>query len=297
MSMLPAFQQSIANGIVAASVYALIALGFSLIYGTTRFFHFAHGAVYTAGAYLAYALIVQSHAPLWAAVPAAVVLASLLGMLTEVGVYRPLRKRYAGTLVLLIASLGLYVGLQNLISLFYGDGIRTMRTGPVREGIAVLGARITPIQLLTIAAAVGLFVVVGLALAYSRLGRALRAVANDPELARVAGIDTDRCVLFAFGLGSALAAVAAILISLDVDITPTMGMNALLMGVVATIIGGVGSIPGVALGSLLLGLAQHLGVWKVGSEWQDAIAFAVLVAFLLFRPYGVFGRELKKATV
>ena len=297
MSMLPAFQQSIANGIVAASVYALIALGFSLIYGTTRFFHFAHGAVYTAGAYLAYALIVQSHAPLWAAVPAAVVLASLLGMLTEVGVYRPLRKRSAGTLVLLIASLGLYVGLQNLISLFYGDGIRTMRTGPVREGIAVLGARITPIQLLTIAAAVGLFVVVGLALAYSRLGRALRAVANDPELARVAGIDTDRCVLFAFGLGSALAAVAAILISLDVDITPTMGMNALLMGVVATIIGGVGSIPGVALGSLLLGLAQHLGVWKVGSEWQDAIAFAVLVAFLLFRPYGVFGRELKKATV
>ena len=124
----------------------------------------------------------------------------------------------------------------------------------------------------------------------------MRAVANNPELARISGIESDRVILSTFALGSALAGIAGILVALDVDMTPTMGMNALMMGVVAVIVGGVGSIPGVALAALLLGMAQHLGVWYISSQWQDAIAFVILLTFLLFRPEGFMGKRVKTAT-
>ncbi len=125
----------------------------------------------------------------------------------------------------------------------------------------------------------------------------MRAVANDPELAQISGIDTDRIILWTFAVGSALAGFAAILISLDIDMTPTMGLYALMMGMVAVIIGGTGNITGAACGGLLLGLAQHLGVWKISSKWQDSIAFFILLVFLLFRPHGFFGRKVKKIQV
>jgi branched-chain amino acid transport system permease protein len=125
----------------------------------------------------------------------------------------------------------------------------------------------------------------------------MRAVANDSELASLSGIDSDRVILWAFAIGSALAGVAGILIALDVDMTPTMGMDALMIGVVAVIIGGANSIPGIALGALLLGLAQQFGVWYISSQWQDAIAFVILLVFLLFRPQGFMGRKVKKASV
>ena len=125
----------------------------------------------------------------------------------------------------------------------------------------------------------------------------MRAVADDLELARVSGIDSDRIILWTFAISSALAGIAGILVAFDTDMTPTMGLNVLLMGVVAVIIGGSGSIPGVALGALFLGLAQHLGVWGISSQWQDAIAFIILLAFLLVRPEGVLGKRVTKATV
>lgn len=289
--------QVIANALIAGSGYALVALGFSLIYAVTRFFHFAHGAVYASAAYVLFLLVALLHTPLALAVPLAVLVTTLVGAGMDRLVYRPLRNKYASALILLIASLGLYVIVQNGISLAFGDDVKTLRAGAVTEGLPLLGARITPIQLLIILAAAVLFIGTSLIVSRTKFGKAMRAVANDPELARVTGIDADRAILFAFALGSALAAIAAILISFDTDMVPTMGMRALLMGVVATIIGGVGSIPGAALGGLLLGLAQHLGTWHIGAEWQDSIAFAVLLAFLLFRPYGIFGRKLRKAEV
>ena len=125
----------------------------------------------------------------------------------------------------------------------------------------------------------------------------MRAVANDPELANVSGINSNAVILWAFAIGSGLAGVAGVLIALDVDMTPTMGMNALMMGVVVVIIGGVNNIPGIALGALLLATAQHLGAWFIGSQWQDAIAFIILVVFLLFKPEGFFGKKVRSATV
>lgn len=200
-------------------------------------------------------------------------------------------------MILLLASLGIYIVLQNTISLIFGDDTKSIRSGEVREGLEILGARITPIQIAIICTSIVLVIATAIFLQRTKIGKATRAVANDPELANISGIDSDRVILYTFAIGSALAGIAGILVALDVDMTPTMGMNALMMGVVAMIIGGVGSIPGVALGALLLGFAQNFGVWYISSQWQDAIAFGILLIFLLFRPQGFLGKKVKKTTI
>jgi branched-chain amino acid transport system permease protein len=290
-------QQLLLNALLAGSIYILIAVSFSLIYQTTRFFHFAHAVVFTSGAYFTYLFYKLLGLPIFLAIPIAVGLSSLLGCGMEIGIYRNLRKKNASPMVLLLASLGLYIVLQNLISMMFGDDTKSIRSGVVKEGLDVLGARITPIQIVIMITSIFLVIVVAVWLKKSKMGKAMRAVADDAELALISGIDSDRVILWTFGIGSALAGVAGILVALDVDMTPTMGMNALMMGVVAVIIGGVGSIPGVALGALLLGLAQHLGVWKISSQWQDAIAFVILFVFLLIRPQGFLGRKVKKVSI
>lgn len=289
--------QAILNSITSASWIALVALSFMLIFHTTRFFHFAHGVVFTAGAYFTFLSKIWLGCPLWIAILAGILLAGVLGCLMEVGIYRPLRKRDSSGLVLLLASLGTYIFLQNVISIVFGDSTRSIRTGIVKEGIDVLGARITPIQIITICVSVVLVVVLSIFLKRTKIGKSMRAVANDPELASISGIASDRVILWAFAIGSALAGLAGILVALDVDMAPTMGMHALMMGVVAVIIGGVNSIPGIALGALLLALAQQFGAWYIGSQWQDAIAFVILVLFLLFKPEGFLGKRVKAATV
>ena len=289
--------QVLINSVSAASVYALTALGFSLIYSTTRFFHFAHGAVYVSGPYFAYLFHSLIDVSLVFSLPLAVASSSILGIALEDFLYKPLRTKGSAPLILLLASLGIYIMIQNIISMIFGDDTKTLRSGIVREGIEFFGARITIIQLTIIIVCFVLLIACWILMKYTKIGSAMRAVASDPELALISGTDTDRVILFAFAIGSALAGIAAILISFDIDMTPTMGMNALMMGVVAVIIGGVGSIPGIALGALLLGMAQHLGVWKIGSQWQDAIAFVVLLIFLLFRPQGFLGKKVKKVTL
>jgi branched-chain amino acid transport system permease protein len=290
-------EQLLLNGVIAGGIYCLVATGFALIYQTARFFHFAHGAVYTFGAYFAYLFFVQLGFDRWLAFPSACVATMLLGVALEVGIYKPMRNRKATDLTLLIASLGLYIALQNVISMVWGDDTKTMRTGEVVEGHAILGARITNIQIAIIATTLVLITLISLILTRTKFGKALRALANDPELARLSGINSDRYIMYAFAIGSFLAAVAAIMISFDTDMTPTMGFNALVMGVIAVIVGGIGSLPGAALGGLLIGLAQNLGVWQLPSKWQDTIAYVVLILFLLFRPYGILGKKPQKAHI
>ena len=290
-------EQLLLNGLIAGSIYSLIALGFSLIYQTTRFFHFAHGAIYTFGAYFAYLFYIQLGYSRIVAFPMACVVTMLLGVGCEVLVYKQMRKRKATDLTLLIASLGLYTLLQNVISMVWGDDTKTMRTGEVVEGHAVLGARITDVQIMIIAATVVLITLMTLILTQMKFGKTLRALASDPELAQLSGVNSDRYILYAFAVGSFLAAVASIMISFDTDMTPTMGFNALMMAVVAVIVGGINSLPGAALGGLLIGLAQNLGVYWLPSKWQDTIVFVILIVFLLFRPYGILGKKSVKETV
>lgn len=289
--------QYLLNTLPVAGMYALVGLGFALAFRVGGFFHFAHGVVFTAGAYFAFLFNVWLGFPLFISIFSAILCSTVLGSLMEFFPYRPLRRKGASPLVLLLASLGIYVVFQNMISIIFGDDTKSIRSGPVKEGLSMFGARITPIQVLTILISVVLIVVVAILLKKTKIGKAMRAVASDPEQANICGLNSDKIVLVAFALGSALAGVAGILVALDVDMTPTMGMNALMMGIVAVIIGGVDSIIGIVLGALLLGLAQNVVVWYIGSQWQDAIAFAILFVFLLIKPEGFLGKKIRRVTV
>ncbi|MBW8034929.1 MAG: branched-chain amino acid ABC transporter permease [Planctomycetes bacterium] len=222
------------------------------------------------------------------------VLAGAIGVAIDRLVYFPLRKQKASNLVFLLASFGVFVFIQNLIQLIYGAQILTLRTGPVKEGHHILGAIITDTQILILAVSIILSLSLWLFVKYTKLGKAMRAVADDPVAASVVGINPEKVIIAVFFIGSALAGAAGILISLETNIEPTMGFNAILKGIIASIIGGIGSIPGAVLGGYFLGLAENLGIWKIQAGWKDAIAFAILIAFLLFRPSGIMGIKTER---
>lgn len=289
-------QQLIANALLAASIYALVGVGFALVYRCGRFFHFAHGVILTTGAYACFLLGSRYGFPLALAAPSGIVLATALGCAVELLIYRPLRRVSSSPLALLLASLGVYIVLQNLISLAFGDDTKILRPGASDLRTSVLGARVTSIQFVMVATSLLSLVSLGALLGLTRLGRSMRAVANDLELARSVGIDTESVVLYAMALGSCLGAMGGVLVALDVNMVPTMGMRILLMSVVAVIVGGEG-VAAVILGAVLVALLQHLGVWKLPTQWQDAIVFLILILFLLLRPQGFLGKSLKKAAV
>ena len=222
------------------------------------------------------------------------ILAAILGVAIDRIIYLPLRRSAAPALVFLIASFGVFIFIQNLLQLLYGAQILTLRTGPVVEGYEILSAVITPIQVLILFASLIIFALLWVIVERTKIGKAIRAVADDPIGASVSGIYPEKVVLYAFGIGSALAGMAGVLISLETNIEPTMGMNAILKGIIASIIGGIGSIPGALLGGFFLGVVENLGIWKIQAGWKDTISFGVLIVFLLLRPQGILGNKADK---
>jgi branched-chain amino acid transport system permease protein len=286
-------QQLILNGIIAGSIYALIAIGFTVIYRTVRFFHLAHGVVYTAGAYLAYTFFILLKINLILSFFISVIFSSLLGVVIDRVVYYPLRKQNASNLIFLLASFGVFIFIQNLIQLIYGAQILTIRTGPVKEGHHFLGAVITDIQILIFAVSVILMILLWVFIKKTKIGKAERAVSDDSMAANVVGINPEKIIMISFTIGSALAGVAGILISFETNLEPTMGFNAILKGMIASIVGGIGSIPGAVLGGFFLGLAENLGIWKIQAGWKDAISFIILIIFLLLKPNGILGDKIE----
>ncbi len=289
------------NGCVTSLTYALIALGFTLIYRTVRFFHLAHGAVYTVGAYVAYSVYTALQKGGSGEILVHLVVATLVGMgvagTVGVGidrlVYFPLRKNFASDLILLLASFGVFVFVQNLIQLIYGAQILTMKTWPVREGRRILGAVVTDVQLVIIVASLVLMLLLWFFVQKTKFGKAIRAVSDDPVVASIVGINPEKIIAIVFFIGSALAGLAGILVSLETNIEPAMGFGALFKGIIASIIGGIGSFPGAVLGGFLLGFAENFGIWKLPAGWKDTIAFVLLILFLLGKPEGILGTQVK----
>ncbi len=220
-----------------------------------------------------------------------------IGWCLERWVYRPIRRTGASPLILLLASLGLYILLQNVISMVFGDDTKTLRGPEVTSGFSILGAKVTGIQLATICAAIAIYFAKKFIIDRSRVGLSLRAVADNQDLARVSGVNLNRAMGIAFSFGSFLAGVAGLLRALDIGMTPTMGLPMLLLGVVAVVLGGNGKALGVAIASLLLAFCQEVAGWRLGTRWEETAAFMVLLAFLMCRPQGIFGKPLKKSTV
>jgi len=254
-----------------------------------KFFHFTHGVVYMAGAYFAYSMIVSLHLSPFLAFFLALLLTAILGVGIDSLVYSPLRRRKASSLVLLLASFGVFILLRNLIQLVYGAQVLSIRTGPIREGHHFLGGVITDVQILILVASLVLVVTLWFLVQKTKLGKAFRAVSDDPIAANVVGINPERTIRTSFAIGSALAGAAGVLISFETNVEPGMGFSALLKGIIASIVGGIGSIPGAVLGGFFLGFAENIGVWKISAGWKDSIAFAILIVFLLIRPTGILG--------
>jgi branched-chain amino acid transport system permease protein len=285
------FSQLIINSLIAGSIYSLLALGFNFIYGPTRFFNLAHGAVSALAGYVVFSLLSDVHLNLILAVLLGIVAAGALGWLIDWTIYRPLRRREASGMVLLVASLGVMTILESGLALCYGSHFRSFGDYVTTTSCQALGGSVTSIQLIIFICA--LLAALGLHLLLRRtgFGKAVRAITDDVEVARMIGIRTDRVIGQTFLLGSAVGGLAGILVSFDIGLEPTMGMNLLLKAAIASIIGGVGSMPGAVVGGFLLGAAENFGIWRISSEWKEAIAFGLLIIFLLWRPQGIVQRR------
>lgn len=290
------FVQLLINGIIAGSIYALIASGFSLIYSVAKFMHFAHGAVVTVAAFFLFWLASMLRLPFFAAVILTVAFAALFGLVLNLVCYKPLRNRKATNAVLLIASLALFIFFQSLMIALFGADIKTVRRGQISVGINVLGGIITKLQIIIIIVSIILLVLLWLFMKKTRLGKAMRAVADNKEVAQTVGINPEKIYNLTFIIGSAIAGIAAILIALEQNIEPNMGFSLIIKGFTGSIIGGISSVPGSILGSYLLGLVENFGIWYMPSGYKDAIAFFLLFIFLLFRPQGILGIKREVST-
>jgi branched-chain amino acid transport system permease protein len=285
------------NILVATFLYLNISLSFTIIFYPTKSFSIVHAALITVAAYLMYFFTIQLNFSLTFSIPMEIIIPICLGLLIDIFIYRPLRRKKTSSLLILIASLGLYVVFQNCISLFWGDNTKIIRTGEVKVGNEIFDAYITNIQIITICVSIFSFILTLIFLKYHKIGRNIRAVAANAELARVQGINSDKIILWSIGVGSGLGAVVGILVAADTGMTPTMGFNLLLYGVVVMIIGGVGSTWGLIGGALLLASAQHLTAYFIDSKWMNAVTYFILIIFLIWKPLGFSGKHLKKIEI
>ena len=281
------YLQLILNGIIAGSIYALFAVGLTMVYGVFRFINFAHGELIAWGAYLAL-LFTQTlfSLPIYYAVLPALVLTIAIGLAQERYVYRPLR--HGNRISLLIASIGLSYLLRNAIRIIWGSDLMTYGLKPTR-GLAFAGLSITGTQISMMAAAV-LFLG-GLYFLFTRtmLGKSLRAVADNMELAAIMGINMKRVSLAVWSLASVFAGVGGILLALDTSLEPLMGLTNMIKAFAAMLLGGAGNVWGALLGGLFIGIAENVGVAFVSPGYKDFISFAIIILVLLFRPKGLFG--------
>jgi len=282
---------------VSASLYLLLSNSFSIIYYPARIFHIAHAGVISCGAYFVFLFFKILLFPLYLAIIIGVVIAALIGLLMELLVYRKMRKLGLPSLVYLIASIGLYVVLQNTISLLFGEDTKVINSAEITIGHEIFGAYITTAQLSIICVSITLFVIINIFLYLTKPGKAIRAVSSNYELCNIYGISSNRIILLTFAIGSALAAIAGVLSAMDTNMTPTFGFNLLLYGVVAMILGGVGSTRGLLAGSLLVATAQNLAAFYLDTKWMDAITYLILILFLIWKPLGFSGKRLKKVEV
>ncbi len=279
------------NGLVLGSIYALIALGYTMVWNILEFINFAHGEVYMIGAFVGLTTVMAG-APLIVGFVAGAAAAALLGVLIERLAYRPLR----GTpkINLLISAIGVSIILQNLAQVIWGARPKVFPSPLLDASFQIAGININYQQIFIIGTALLLMVGLQLWIKHSMMGKALRGSAQDMEAAQLMGIPTNRIVSLTFAVGSALGAIAGILIGPLYLVYPTMGALAGLKAFTAAVLGGIGNIAGAMVGGLLLGTIESLAAAYVSSGYRDAIAFGVLILVLLFRPWGLLGRPTRE---
>jgi len=283
--------QLILNSIIAGAIYSMIALGFNLIYGTTKFFDLGYGALSAVGGYSVFYFYKTLGLDLYVSIVLGILIAGTIGLIVYKSVYSKLRERKSSGMVLMVAALGVLTALQAIIAILFTSQFQTLSQSAGSERIFnILGGVITQTQLITLLIGLVIMTIIGLVFRYTLFGKAVKAIGDDEEVSKIVGINTEKIVSWVFFFGSAIGGLAGILIGFDTGIEPTMGLSLLLKGVIACIIGGIGNVYGGVLGAFLLAFIENFGIWQISGEWKDAIAFVVLIIFLLFRPQGILKR-------
>ena len=284
--------QVLFNGLVSGSVYALMALGYTLIYGVARLINFAHGDIATVGAYTFLVLLTRGRVGNLPSLLGAGVVCVVAALGVERIAYRP-ASRAGFRLAPVISTLGASAVLQAAMALVFGPESKAYPATRLTEGVSMGAVTATPVQLATLVATVLLTAALLLSLRTTRCGQALRAVADDPDLAQAVGINPIRVVQVAFILSGALAACAGVAAAFDASVRPGMSYAIGFPGFTAAVLGGIGNPAGAILGAYLMGISQDLAAGYVSSKWKIAYAFIVLIAVLLVRPQGILrGRRL-----
>ena len=285
----------IINGLSVGSIYALVALGYSMVYGIVKLINFAHGDVIMLGAYVMYVTLVLSGVPLWICIIAVVALTALSGMLIERLAYRRLLNKNAPKISLLITAIGVSMLLQNISQLIFSSSAQPMPSLFSGEPVNIFGTSISVVTIVTILTMILMMILLTSLINRTKIGKAMRAVSEDADAAKLMGIHTGHTIAFTFAVGSALAAVAAVLyIATYRQITPYMGSLLGLKAFVAAVLGGIGSIPGAMVGGLIMGVVESLTKGYISSTMADAVVFSILIIVLLFKPTGIMGRKISE---
>jgi branched-chain amino acid transport system permease protein len=284
--------QLIINGIQVGALYALTAVGFSLIFGATKVFHFAHGASFAISAYVFY----YFYAVLDVGWPISILVCSIavvfFGIALDRYVYGPIQRSTGSFFTVFVASFGVAVVIQNLIGTIFGRGFVSVPSGLSKSVELVPGLYLAPTAGIAIVTAVACFVALQLFLGRTNIGIALRALSESPGLVRTFGLNPKAISTCAFALGSLLVVPAALLTGMTSGLNAAIGGRVMLISVAATIVGGVGSLRGAACAGLLLGIAENLAVWRFDPQWSEAVTFVILFTFIVLRPSGFFGRPV-----
>ncbi len=304
MGSVSLFFQHLMNGLTLGGVYALIALGYTMVYGILKFINFAHGDILMVGAYVGLFVFdalrgSSAMGPWWVisffiAMLVSMLFCALLGMAIERIAYKPLRK--GSRLAPLLSAIGISFILSNGCAWLFGTHSRKLDYPFDNSPISIGGVVITPHQIMVLIVAIVMMVVLKLFVDKTKMGKAMRATSLDGETAKLMGINSDKIISLTFGVGSALAACGGILIALDYKVYATMGTMIGLKAFVAAVVGGIGNITGAMLGGFLLGLLETFGVAILGipQGFKDTIAFLILILILLFKPEGLLGKAEKE---
>jgi len=287
------FLQQVINGLAQGSIYALIGIGFALIFGVLGLVHFAHGEVYMIGAFLGFMMVSVFQLDVFSSLLIAMLGAALLGVMVEAIAFRPLRK--APDVAPMVCTLGLSVVLQNGAALIWGTDTKSIPDTIPNHVIPFLGAQISFQQVFIFTVAIILMLGLQYILHRSKIGRAIRATAQNKDAAALMGVNIDTVIASTFAVGSALGGAAGVLVGVYYNaFYPMMGFMAGLKAFTATVLGGLTSVPGAVLGGLILGVAENLGAAYISSGYRDIFAFAILILVLLIKPSGLFGRGIQE---
>ena len=289
------FLNHLVNGISLGSVYAIIALGYSMVYGIAKMLNFAHGDVIMIGAYVSFCVVNYLNYPPIVSVLLAMAVCTMLGIIIERLAYKPLRQ--AGSLAVLITAIGVSYFLQNIALLIWGANPKVFSTVVSIPAIELFGGelRITGETIVTILACIVIMVALTWFTGSTKMGRAMRAVSEDKGAAQLMGINVNFTISLTFAIGSCLAAIAGVLLCSSYStLLPTTGSMPGIKAFTAAVFGGIGSIPGAMLGGILLGLIEIFGRAYISTELADALVFAVLIIILLFKPAGLLGKNVQE---